>query len=81
MTTMRVADARAFAAGIEQLTHWLRRHAPQSVSASTIAALDRLATEGPLRVSELATREAMTQPGVTMLVNRLADAGYAERVA
>jgi DNA-binding MarR family transcriptional regulator len=33
-----------------------------------------------LRVSELAAREAMTQPGVTLLVNRLAEAGYAERV-
>jgi DNA-binding MarR family transcriptional regulator len=75
-----MADARALALGLERLTTWLRRSAPADVSASTITALDRLRSEGPLRVSELARREAMTQPGVTMLVHRLADAGYAERV-
>jgi DNA-binding MarR family transcriptional regulator len=77
---MKTADVRALAAGIERLTFWLRRAAPQAVSSSTITALDRLATEGPLRVSELAAREAMTQPGVTMLVHRMAEAGWAERV-
>jgi DNA-binding MarR family transcriptional regulator len=59
---------------------WLRRQLPPTVSSSTVTALDRLAVEGPLRISELAAREAMTQPGVTLLVNRLADAGWAERV-
>lgn len=68
------------AAAIEGLTLWLRRQSPQVVSSSTITALDRLATEGPLRVSDLAAREAMTQPGVTMLVHRMAEAGWAERV-
>jgi DNA-binding MarR family transcriptional regulator len=77
---MKTTDVRALASGIEKLTFWLRRSAPQAVSSSTITALDRLAAEGPLRVSELAAREAMTQPGVTMLVNRMADAGWAERV-
>jgi DNA-binding MarR family transcriptional regulator len=77
---MKLAEVRDLAAAVEQLTLWLRRVSPQTVSSSTITALDRLATEGPLRVSELAAREAMTQPGVTMLVHRLADAGYAERV-
>jgi DNA-binding MarR family transcriptional regulator len=77
---MRLTDARQLATSIERLTMWLRRHTAQAVSSSTITALDRLAVEGPLRVSDLAAREAMTQPGVTMLVHRLADAGYAERV-
>ncbi|MDT4950479.1 MAG: hypothetical protein QOJ37_3074 [Pseudonocardiales bacterium] len=67
--------------GVDRLVSWLRRQTPTTVSSSTITALDRLRVEGPLRVSELAVREGMTQPGVTMLVNRLADAGYAERVA
>lgn len=75
-----MSDVRALASGLDRLTAWLRRQTPTQVSSSTITALDRLRTEGPLRVSELAVREAMTQPGVTMLVNRLADAGYAERV-
>jgi DNA-binding MarR family transcriptional regulator len=77
---MKSSDVRALAAAIERLTLWLRRQSPQTVSSSTITALDRLATEGPLRVSDLAAREAMTQPGVTMLVHRMAESGYAERV-
>lgn len=78
--SLRLADVRALAAGLERLTIWLRRQASNEVSASTITALDRLRTEGPLRVSELAAREGMTQPGVTILVNRLSEAGYAERL-
>lgn len=78
--SIRLADARAFAQSVDRLTMWLRHQTPATVSSSTITALDRLRTEGPLRVSELALREAMTQPGVTLLVNRLAEAGYAERV-
>lgn len=77
---MQVANVRALAAGLDRLTYWMRRNTPQAVSASTITTLDRLAAEGPLRVSDLAAREGMTQPGVTILVNRLAEAGYAERV-
>ncbi|MEO9139519.1 MAG: MarR family transcriptional regulator [Jatrophihabitans sp.] len=75
-----LADARSLAAGINQLVLWLRRHTTPEFSSSTITALDRLRLEGPLRVSELAAREAISQPGSTLLVNRLADAGYAERV-
>lgn len=78
--TVRMSDVRALAQGVDQLAMWLRRAAPASMSSSTITALERLAGDGPLRVSELAVREAMTQPGITMLVNRLADAGLAERV-
>jgi DNA-binding MarR family transcriptional regulator len=77
---MQLSDAQALATGLERLSMWLRRQVPQTVSSSTITALDRLDTDGPLRVSELAEREAMTQPGVTILVNRLAEAGWAERV-
>jgi DNA-binding MarR family transcriptional regulator len=77
---VRMADVRALAQGLDRLTTWLRHETPSAMSASTITALDRLRAEGPLRVSELAAREAMTQPGVTMLVHRLADAGFAERV-
>lgn len=77
---MQTSDVKALAAELDRLMHWLRRNTPQAVSASSITALDRLATEGPLRVSELAAREAISQPGVTVLVHRLAEAGYAERV-
>jgi DNA-binding MarR family transcriptional regulator len=76
-----IADVASLAAGLDRLTRWLHRQTPRTLSSSAIAALDRLATEGPLRVSELAAAEAMTQPGVTTLVHRLAEGGYAERVA
>jgi DNA-binding MarR family transcriptional regulator len=75
-----MSDVRAFGAAVDGLVSWLRRQTPTQLSSSTITALDRLAGEGPLRVSDLARREAMTQPGVTLLVNRLSDAGLAERV-
>jgi DNA-binding MarR family transcriptional regulator len=78
--TVRLADVRALAQAVDRLTMWLRRQTPTTLSSSSITALDRLKVEGPLRISELASREAMTQPGVTLLVNRLAEAGYAERV-
>ena len=75
-----MADVKALAQSLDRLTASLRRQAPAALSRSTITALDCLRVEGPLRVSELAAREAITQPGVTLLVNRLAEAGYAERV-
>lgn len=77
---MRLADVRALAHGVDRLVLWLRRSTPAEYSSSTMSALDRLQSEGPLRVSELARREAMTQPGVTVLVNRLAESELAERV-
>jgi DNA-binding MarR family transcriptional regulator len=72
---------RAVAEGIEHLTMWVRRRAPQQVSTSTVTTLDSLLARGPMRISELAEREAISQPGMTTLVNRLEAAGYAERIA
>jgi DNA-binding MarR family transcriptional regulator len=78
---VKLSDAADLASGLDRVSMWLRRQLPPTVSSSTITALDRLSVEGPLRISDLAAREAMTQPGVTLLVNRLAEAGYAERVS
>jgi DNA-binding MarR family transcriptional regulator len=75
------ADLASLATALDRLARWLHRQTPRTMSSSAIAALDRLATEGPLRVSDLALAEAMTQPGVTTLVHRLAEGGYAERIA
>ena len=77
---LRAPDVAALATTLEELVLWLRHATPSELSSSTITALGRLDREGPLRVSELARRERMTQPGVTILVNRLAQAGLAERV-
>lgn len=40
---------------------WMRRFATQA-SSSTITTLDTLRAEGPARISELAEREAISQP-------------------
>jgi len=59
---------------------WARRQAPAQVSTSTITTLDTLLAEGPLRISQLAEREAISQPGMTTLIDRLESAGQAERL-
>jgi DNA-binding MarR family transcriptional regulator len=76
----RTVDTAEFADAIDRLTMWLRRKVPTAVSSSTITTLDALAVNGPLRISDLAEREAISQPGMTSLVNRLEAAGQAERV-
>lgn len=43
--------------------------------ASVLAAL----SERPWRITELAARERITQPGITLLVNRLEQRGWAKR--
>ena len=77
---MRISDVRQLAASLERVSTWLRRQGSPSVSSTTLSALDRLTSGGPLRVSELAAAEAISQPGVTVLVNRMAESGWAERV-
>jgi DNA-binding MarR family transcriptional regulator len=73
-------DTTAAADIIERLALWIRRQSPNQVSSSTVTTLDTLESIGPLRVSDLAEREAISQPGMTMLVNRLEAAGQAERI-
>lgn len=68
------------AEALERLAMWLRRQTPNRVSSSTVTTLDTLHAAGPLRISDLAEREAISQPGMTTLVNRLEAAGRAERV-
>jgi DNA-binding MarR family transcriptional regulator len=78
---MRNADMTAVADAIDRLSMWLRREVRHGVSTSTITTLDTLLANGPMRVSDLAEREAISQPGMTTLINRLEAAGQAERVA
>ena len=74
-------ELAAVAEGIENLVMWIRRQAPAQVSSTTASTLFTLETEGPLRISDLAVREAISQPGMTTLVNRLEAAGQAQRIA
>jgi DNA-binding MarR family transcriptional regulator len=78
--SLRLSDVSTLATGLDEVARWLTRQVPRSLSLSTLSALARLEAEGPLRVSDLTEREALTQPGMTILVNRLAGAGLAERV-
>jgi DNA-binding MarR family transcriptional regulator len=75
------ADARAVADRIGQLVTWARRYATAAISSTTITTLDALRVNGPLRLSDLARHERVSQPGMTSLVNRLEAAGQAERIA
>jgi len=40
----------------------------------------RVLRGGPRRITELATEERVTQPAITLLVNRLAERGWVERI-
>jgi DNA-binding MarR family transcriptional regulator len=44
-----------------------------------LSALDAVDRRGPLRVTALVAQERITQPGMTSVIGRLADAGYVER--
>ena len=39
----------------------------------------RILTSGPRRITELAYEERVSQPGITLLVNRLAERGWVQR--
>jgi DNA-binding MarR family transcriptional regulator len=74
-------DQLAIADGLDRLVLWARRGAPVQMSSTSITTLDTLEYAGPLRITELAEREGVSQPGMTTLINRLAGEGYAERLA
>ena len=49
------------------------------VSRTEVGVLRKLTT-GPRRITELAAEERVTQPAITLLVNRLQERGWVERV-
>lgn len=55
-------------------------HTSICVSRTEIGVL-RILAGGPRRITELAFTERVTQPAITLLVNRLADRGWVERDA
>ncbi len=67
---------------LERVITWLREaRDPRALSASALSALSRLEASGPLRITDLAEREGLSQPGMTTLANRLEEAGFAVREA
>ena len=70
------------AAGLTRFTSWWRRTAPVAeLSSTSLSALDVLDVHGPHRLSDLAARERLSQPGATALVTRLVEEGLVARGA
>ncbi|MEV7034487.1 MarR family transcriptional regulator [Streptomyces sp. NPDC093272] len=67
---------------VEQLVRHVRHSATAGgLSTAASSALARLGREGPLRLTELARAEGVSQPGMTQLVGRLERAGLVARGA
>jgi DNA-binding MarR family transcriptional regulator len=77
---MAAEELLRVAAALERARGWLRRAAaPTEWGPPAVAALVALDSCGPLRVTDLVARERISQPGMTGLVSRLADAGLVAR--
>ena len=75
-------DTVVVARALECFVQWLRdERQTMDISSSALSTLNTLDTAGPLRVTELAEREHLTQPGMTTLIHRLESAGFAVREA
>ncbi|MGW0767021.1 MarR family winged helix-turn-helix transcriptional regulator [Streptomyces sp. NPDC002676] len=58
---------------------YIRLPTVQQLAFTTLSVLDTLALRGPLRTTELARTEQISQPGITQLVTRLERDGLVER--
>jgi DNA-binding MarR family transcriptional regulator len=83
MSPHRLADpvlVGRFSTLLEQLVRRLRTiSAVGGISQSVATALGRLGAEGPLRVTELARAEGVSQPAMTQLVARMESEGLVIR--
>jgi DNA-binding MarR family transcriptional regulator len=74
------AEPADLATSLERLIAWVRQSRDTTdLSVSSISALSRLEDVGSLRITELARRESLSQPGLTTLINRLEEAGLVIR--
>jgi DNA-binding MarR family transcriptional regulator len=78
---LSTVDQLAIAHELERVSLWTRRGTPARMSPTSITTLDSLERSGPIRITDLADVQGVSQPGMTTLVNRLAADGYAERFA
>ena len=80
MTT--VDEAVTLTTALEELVSFIRRMPVEpAMSMTEVTALRGVAIDGPMRVSDIAERLGVSQPGATQLVDRLARAGQVERLA
>ena len=73
--------ATEVAAGLEHLITLLRWLSPPGLSMTAATTLGTLERSGPCRLTALAVGEGVTQPAMTQLVARLAEAGLVTRSA
>lgn len=80
-TTHDDLDVAAFTTAIENFNRfYIRLPTLQRLPFTTLSVLDTLASgAGPLRLTDLAKTEQISQPGLTQLVTRLERAGLVER--
>jgi DNA-binding MarR family transcriptional regulator len=64
---------------IALLARWLRSVSHTGRSIAALLTLARLEEEGPMRISELAAAEAVAQPTMTGLIQRLEEEGFVRR--
>ena len=80
----RAAQLEEIAQGLPQRANTLSKiflsRSSVSVSRTEVGVLRSL-RERPRRITELACEERVTQPAITLLVNRLAERGWVERVS
>lgn len=69
------------AAGLQRLLGLIRWLSPPGLSFTSGATLATLERSGPCRLTALAASEGVTQPAMTQLVGRLAEAGLVTRCA
>lgn len=80
----RAAQLEEIAEGLPQRANTLSKlflsRSSVVVSRTEVGVLRNLRTR-PHRITELAAEERVTQPAITLLVNRLAEKGWVERIA
>ncbi|GHF39791.1 DNA-binding MarR family transcriptional regulator [Amycolatopsis bartoniae] len=64
---------------VGRLSKALRRQEPGCLPQGEVSALATLEREGPMRLGELATREAVSAPSMSRIVAALVDSGHARR--
>jgi DNA-binding MarR family transcriptional regulator len=74
------ADVAQLATALERVVTMVRRMLPsQPMSLTSSSVLRSLEAFGPTRLTELASAQGVTQPGMTQLITRLERDGYVER--
>lgn len=72
--------ATALPARVAELAHLFLKRADPAVSRTDVSVMQRLSRR-PHRITELASEEQIKQPGMTLLVNRMEERGWATRAS